>query len=264
MRRESGNRIRLGVFVSVGLALLIAGIYFIGERHQLFRKTIRINGVFKDVSGLQAGNNVRLSGLTVGTVDNISIASDTTVKVELLVGAAVKQFIRRDVVLMGNKTLIITPGEGKAVEIEDNDTLKTLQPLDLDKMLMSLKNTVDNAAVITRDVSGIMQNIHAGNGTIGRLLMDETDASNLDSTLVNLKQGSTEFRSLVSTASTITEDVSTITNAVASGKGTVGRLLMNERDGRNVDSTLINVKEASADFRKVLEKAGKSWLLWGW
>ena len=81
MKKNTSNRIRLGIFVSLGIVLFILGVYFIGERQQLFRSTFRLSCVFKDVAGLQSGGNVRFSGITVGTVDNISIVSDTTVKV---------------------------------------------------------------------------------------------------------------------------------------------------------------------------------------
>jgi len=66
MKKDAGHNIRLGVFVSLGIAVFIVGIYFIGEKQQLFRKTFRVSGVFKDVAGLQAGNNVRFSELTWG------------------------------------------------------------------------------------------------------------------------------------------------------------------------------------------------------
>ena len=74
MKKNTSNKIRLGIFVSLGIVVFILGIYFIGERQQLFRSTFRLSGVFKDVAGLQAGNNVRLSGINVGTVENISIS----------------------------------------------------------------------------------------------------------------------------------------------------------------------------------------------
>ncbi len=61
MKKDTGNRIKLGIFISLGLVAFILGIYFIGKRQQLFRSTFHISGVFQDVGGLQEGNNVRLS-----------------------------------------------------------------------------------------------------------------------------------------------------------------------------------------------------------
>lgn len=207
MKKDTSNKIRLGIFISLGIAVFILGIYFIGERQQLFRSTFRVSGVFKDVAGLQAGNNVRFSGINVGTVENISVVSDTSVRVEILIDESTRKFIRKDAVasigsegLMGNKILIITPGTGGTMEIENNDTVETAQPINLDDILISLKAAIDNTSHITSDLSKITSNIQSGKGTIGRLLMDQSLRQNFDSTFINLKEGSAGFRILVDKA----------------------------------------------------------------
>ncbi|MFA7229257.1 MAG: MlaD family protein [Melioribacteraceae bacterium] len=207
MKKEITNKIRLGIFVSMGIVLFILGIYFIGEKQQLFRSTFRISGVFKDVAGLQAGNNVRFSGINVGTVENISIVSDTTVRVEVLIDESTRKFIKKDAVasigsegLMGNKILIISPGKWGKIGIENNDTVQTEQPIDIDDVLISLKTTIDNTSNITNDLSKITYNIQSGEGAIGKLLMDRSYARNFDSTFVNLKEGSAAFKILMDKA----------------------------------------------------------------
>jgi phospholipid/cholesterol/gamma-HCH transport system substrate-binding protein len=207
MKKDAGSTIKLGVFISLGVAVLVLGIYFIGERQQIFRRTFRVSGVFRDVAGLQEGNNVRFSGINVGTVDKIRIVSDSSVRVEILIGEGTRQFIKKDAVasigsegLMGNKVLVITPGTGGEKEIETNDSIGTVQPINLDDIFTSLKTTIDNTNDITGDLASITGNIQAGKGTIGRLLMSQTDAQKVDSILVNLKEGSSDFRKLTEKA----------------------------------------------------------------
>ena len=207
MKKNISTKIRLGIFVSLGIAVFIAAIYFIGEKQQLFSKTFRLSGTFKDVAGLQAGNNVRFSGINVGTVDNITIVSDSSVKVVILIDENTRKFIKKDAVasigsegLMGNKIVIINPGTGGKKEIEDNDIIGTSQPINLDDVLLSLKTTIDNASSITSNLSKIAGNIESGNGTIGRLLMDRSLEQNFDSSLVNLKEGSAGFKLLMDKA----------------------------------------------------------------
>src|SRR3970040_98526 len=113
MKKNISSKIRLGIFISLGIAVFIVAIYFIGDKQQLFRSTFRVSGVFEDVGGLQAGNNVRLSGINVGTIDNVSIISDTSVRVVIVIDESTRKFIRKDAVasigsegLMGNKVLI--------------------------------------------------------------------------------------------------------------------------------------------------------------
>jgi len=287
MKKDTSNKMRLGIFISVGIVIFTAAIYFIGERQQLFRSTFRLSGVFKDVAGLQIGNNVRLSGINVGTVDNITIISDTTVKVEILIDEKARKFIKKDAIasigsegLMGNKALVISPGTGDKKRIEDNDVMKTSPPLSMDYILLTVKASMENTASITNDLAVITKNIQEGKGTIGRLIMDKSWMEDFEITFTNLKRGSTEFRILMEKAndiddvllsiketikntSNITSDLAKITATLESGQGTIGRLLMDESTAQNIDSTFINLKEGASGLKILMEKAKSSWLLWG-
>lgn len=310
MKKDISYKIRLGIFISLGIAIFIIGIYFIGERQQLFRRTFRVSGVFKDVGGLQEGNNVRLSGINVGTVENIRVVSDTSVRIEILVDESIRKFIRKDAVasigtegLMGNKILIITPGTGGKMEIENNDTIATTQPINMDDIMTSLKTTIDNTSKITSDLSKLTSNIQSvkgtinlddiltslkttidntsnitsnlskitntvqsGKGTIGKLLMDQSLAQNIDSTIANLKQGSEGLRNLMDTAKgSFAQNIdSTIVNLKQSSEGLKHLIdTIKMSSAQNIDSTFVNLKEGSAGFKKLMDKAKDSWLLWG-
>ena len=287
MKNSISNKIKLGIFISLGMIVFIVAIYFIGEGQQLFRSTFSLTGVFKDVAGLQAGNNVRLSGVNIGTVKNINIVSDSTVKVVIVIDEGTRKFIKKDAVaiigsegLMGNKVLIINPGTGGKMEIENNDIIQTIQPVSMDDIVNSLNSTIDNTNNITNYLSTIMNNIQSGQGTIGRLIMDKSWRENFDSTFANLKDGSAGFKTLmdksgeindilvtlkttIDNTSDITSDLSKITNSIHSGDGLIGRLLMDKSWGLSLDSTMVNLKEGSIGLKTLTEKARRSWLLWG-
>ncbi|MFW6371470.1 MAG: MlaD family protein, partial [Bacteroidota bacterium] len=67
------DSIKLGLFVLVGLGLLVVIIYFIGREQSLFGNYFKIYSNFENVKGLKVGNNVRFSGINVGTVNDIII-----------------------------------------------------------------------------------------------------------------------------------------------------------------------------------------------
>lgn len=208
MKKETGNKVRLGIFVSLGFVLLIAGIYFIGERQQLFSDTFRVSCIFKDISGLQIGNNVRFSGINVGIVDGIEQITDTTVKVDMLIEEDTRKFIKKNAKaiigsdgLMGNKIVSVIPGNANEKPLADNDIIKTEQPVSMDDILTKLKVTGDNAASITSDLAVIMTNIREGRGTVGKLLMDTTMAEDVNEALVNIKQGAGGFKQNMKAAS---------------------------------------------------------------
>jgi phospholipid/cholesterol/gamma-HCH transport system substrate-binding protein len=280
MKNSIANKIKLGMFISLGIAVLIITIYFIGERQQLFRNTFHLSGVFKDVAGLQAGNNVRLSGINVGTVENISLVSDTSVRVDLIIDENTRKFIKKDAVatigsegLMGNKVLIITPGTGGKTVIENNDVIQTSQPIDMDNILMSLKTTIDNTSNITGDLSKVTNNIQSGKGTIGRLLMDQSLAQNFDSSIVRVNQGLTGVNNILNDAekSFAYNFDSTLINLregsifLRRGLSELNDLMTdaNKSMAKNIDSTFINLKDGTKGLKELMEEAKDSWLLWG-
>lgn len=287
MKKNTSSKIRLGIFITVGIAIFISAIYFIGEKQQLFRSTIHLSGVFKDVSGLQPGNNVRLSGVNIGTIDNIAIITDTSVRVSIVIDDKVRQFINKDAIasigsegLMGNKVLIINPGIGSSELIENNDVIATNKPIDLDDVMLSLKHTLENASSITGNLASITENIESGKGTIGRLIMDKSWRQNFDSIFTALKTGSagfetimskvnsmddaiSSFKSTIANTSTITGNLADITGSIQSGKGMLGKLLMDESSAASMDSTFSNFNKASRQMNLILNKARSSWLLWG-
>ena len=201
MKKKTGNKIRLGIFVSIGMTLFITGIYFIGQRQALFSSTFHISGVFKDISGLQVGNNVRFSGINVGTIENIQQITDTAVRVDLLIVESTRKFIKKNAKaiigtdgLMGNKIVIITPGTPGQLQLADNDVIETTKPVSIDDILMKVKVTSDNTANITGGLSAIIENIREGKGTVGKLFMDNAFAQNIDEAVVNIKQGTGGFK----------------------------------------------------------------------
>ncbi|MBC7862462.1 MAG: MCE family protein [Bacteroidia bacterium] len=199
-RKKTGNGIKLGVFIVTGIILLIAGIYIVGQKQRLFSNVFRVSGVFENVSGLQVGNNIRFSGINVGTVENIEIITDTSVRVDMIIDITTQKFIKKDAKaiigsdgLMGNKIINITPGSCLQKEIRNGGIIATVRPINMDEMWGQLKTTADNAATITTDLSEIISSIRYGKGSIGKLLMDSSLAEDLDQTLTNVKRGTKGF-----------------------------------------------------------------------
>lgn len=193
----SGFKIRLGLFVAGGLALFVLAIFIIGKQKNLFNPVFKLTATFYNVSGLQVGNNVRFSGINVGTVDNILIINDSTVKVEMLVKKEVNQFIKADCKvaigsegLIGDRLLIITQGSAGSVLAKEGQQLASNEPVETDAIMASLQVTAGNAEIISNELAEIMTKVNSGNGTLGRLIQDSTIAENINQTIVNLKRSS--------------------------------------------------------------------------
>jgi phospholipid/cholesterol/gamma-HCH transport system substrate-binding protein len=190
-------KIRLGLFVIGGIILFVLAIFIIGRQKNLFNPVFNISSKFYNVSGLQVGNNVRFSGINVGTVANIKIINDSTVQVDMYIKQEVWPFIKSDCSVsigsegvIGDKLVNILQGSGDSALVKNGQMLKSSEPIETDAIVKSLKNTTDNAEIITEQLAEIMTKINSGHGTIGRLIQDKTLANNLNKTMVNLKNGS--------------------------------------------------------------------------
>ena len=190
-------KVRLGLFVAGGLILFVLAVFIIGKQKNLFNPVYKLTTTFYNISGLQIGNNIRFSGINVGTVDNISIINDSTVKVDMAIKKEVKQFIKTDSEvaigsegLIGDRLIIITQGSAEAPLAAEGQQLNSKEPVETDAIMASLKVTAGNVEIITQQLAEVMIKINGGSGTLGKLIQDTTIAENLNQTIVNLKKSS--------------------------------------------------------------------------
>ena len=197
METNSKFKVRLGLFVATGIALLVIGIFYIGRQKHIFNQVFKLNATFQNISGLQVGNNVKFSGINVGTVNSIQIVNDSTVKVEVIIENEVQKFIKADSYvkissegLIGDKALSIMQGSASATPVKDGQQLPSVEPVETDEILASVKVSVANAEVISDQLAEILYKVNNGNGTLARLIRDTVIATNISQTIVNLKKSS--------------------------------------------------------------------------
>ncbi|MDP1622191.1 MAG: MlaD family protein [Bacteroidales bacterium] len=190
-------KIRLGIFIAGGLAIFFLAIFIIGKQKNLFSPVYLLTTTFANVSGLQVGNNIRFSGINVGTVDKISIINDSTVKVAMLIKKDVKKFIKSDSEvaigsegLIGDRLLVITQGGTGSPVAKAGQQLASAEPVELDAIMASLEVTALNVEIITDQLAEIMIKVNSGSGTLGRLIGDTAIANNLSKTMINIKRSS--------------------------------------------------------------------------
>jgi phospholipid/cholesterol/gamma-HCH transport system substrate-binding protein len=190
-------KVRLGLFATGGVLLFVLAIFIIGKQKNLFNPVYKIYATFYNISGLQVGNNIRFAGINVGTVDNVGIINDSTVRVDMMIKRDVKRFIKSDSEvaigsegLIGDRLLIITQGGADSQVAKEGSELASIEPVETDAILASLQVTAGFAEIIAQQLAEIMVSINSGNGTLGRLIRDSTIAKNLDQTIMNLKSSS--------------------------------------------------------------------------
>jgi phospholipid/cholesterol/gamma-HCH transport system substrate-binding protein len=212
MKTTTSQKIKIGVFTFAGLLVVVLAVFLLGNKKSLFNSTFSVYGRFKNVNGLQVGNNVRFAGINVGVVNNIAIVTDSSVRVDLTLNNSVKKFVKLDSKmsigsdgLMGDKLIVIGPGGVTSnQEAKDGEQLTTVNPLDVDRIISKLTGIADNAGNLIQNLSDITGKVNGGKGSLGRLLNDDKMAKDLDATV---KQAKTTMANVHTTTSTLNEDL---------------------------------------------------------
>jgi len=212
MRTTASQKLKIGIFTTLGLVILFVAIFLIGSQKNLFSSTYTLRGVFKNVGGLQVGNNVRLAGINVGIVEGINLLTDTSVQVDLTLNSSFKKFVKTDARLsistdgfIGDKLVIISPGGANTTATaQDGQMLATVPPIDVDKIIAKATTIISNASDLTGDLSEIVAKINHGQGSIGRLLNNDKMAKDMERTV---KEAKNTMSSVKTTTGTLNEDL---------------------------------------------------------
>jgi phospholipid/cholesterol/gamma-HCH transport system substrate-binding protein len=295
MTKEPGSKWKLGMFVIIGLIVFAGTIYFVGKQNNLFGSTFHLTAQFKSAGGLKEGNNIRFSGLNIGTVNTITL-KDSFVIVDMVIRKKIQEFIKTDATaiigsdgLMGDKVLTINPGSFSKARVKDGDRIRTEKAIDMDDIMASLKTNVDNAGIITAQLAAFTYKINNGDGILSKVIGDETLANSLQSTLANLQSTSLQFsklsttlnsgngalglvsdeafsneiRKTVSNLQNTSDQFALFTTKMNDGNGTLSRLVTDEKISNNIDSTMYNIQQATKKLDENMEAVQHNFLLKG-
>jgi phospholipid/cholesterol/gamma-HCH transport system substrate-binding protein len=161
-QRERATKVRVGMFVLVGLAVFLGVIYMLGARARLFEARYVIYGEFSEVGGLQEGATVRLAGVQIGRVSKVELPPQPggKVRVEMRIARQFADRIRKDSEariqtqgLLGDRIVEITVGSAHAAAVRPGETLTSRDPVDL-------ANVIGEGAGVVRSVAALAQSFN--------------------------------------------------------------------------------------------------------
>ena len=241
MKTTASQKTKMGIFTAAGILILIVAIFIIGKKKNIFGDTFAIYGTFNNVGGLQEGNNIRFAGINIGTVEEISIISDSLIRVDMVLQSKIRPFLKSNSFasigsdgLMGDKLITITAGKDNSVLLPNGGRIITLNPLDFDKSIAKLTNVASNAEIISEQLAAITVQIGEGKGSVGRLLYSDQLARNVEGTANNAER--------------ITASLADMAGEIRSGKGSLGRLLYNDTLAKSLEGTAANAKMTMASI----------------
>ncbi|MGE0587189.1 MAG: MlaD family protein [Cyclobacteriaceae bacterium] len=245
MEKSSSKTLRLGIFVTFSTIVLAIAVYLIGQKQDMFSNTFQLRVVFNNVNGLQPGNNVRFSGINVGSVLAVDIENDSTIEVTMRIRENLRMHIKKNAMasistdgLMGNMLVNISPGKGDAAIVEDGDLLQSYSRIKTDDILKTLTTTNENAAILTSELVDIVQEIKHGKGTISYLLYDTGMRQEVMVAVNNLRKATDQTNDLL-------RQISQISKEVNEGRGLAGWLINDTLTRNKIHETLSSLKQAS-------------------
>jgi phospholipid/cholesterol/gamma-HCH transport system substrate-binding protein len=181
---------RLGLFIVGALAVLVIGVFLIGNRESLFQSTYHVKAEFQNVAGLNDGADVRVGGLHQGTVKHIQLPNqpDGKVTVTMDLQKATRDVLKQDSVasiksegLIGDKFVEISFGSENGPQLKDGDTIASQPPLDMSNLVKKADQLLDSAQSAMTNLDGTASNLKSvsakideGKGTVGALINDKT------------------------------------------------------------------------------------------
>lgn len=253
MQQTKTQKIKLGVFVVISTVILIMALYYIGNKQNLFGNTFRITAVFKDVNGLMLGNNVRFSGINVGTVKKIEMKNDSTICVDMVIENNILPHLKNNVMasissdgLVGSMIVNMIPKKGKSGPLNPGDTIQSYSKVSTTDMMSTLNSTNENAALLTLDLLKITNSINSGKGAFNLLISDEKMADDIKAIMLNLRLSSVNANRTI-------EQLNSIINQVNYDESAAAVLLSDPKSAAKLKAIIDNLENSSKGIDSVIK-----------
>ncbi len=259
--KMSFSKLRVGMFVLFGLAVLAFLILNSTGDFNPFEKKLHLKAHFPAADGLREGSEVQLAGVRIGKVDAVTFLPPDTegdMKVEALMsvdsefnGTPTNERIRKDSVaqlialsfLANDKTINISPGSLKADPVQEGDILNSGTAISINQLTETGNNLLEQINKLVVPTNEILNKANRGEGTIGKIVNDESLYNNLDATVADARLTMTKLQTTI--------------DKINRGEGSAGKLLNDNELYENLNKTVAQLESISADIKAGRGTAGK-------
>ena len=262
---------RLGIFVALAVIAAVLILETTGGVDR-FRRGYRINALFDNVQELKIGDRVKMAGVEIGRVQDMSL-TNSKVLVTMKVQASQRNAVRTDSTatvkftgLLGQNYVAIDFGTPGALLASEDFYLSTQEQPDMSAIMKKIDNVASGVENLTKSFTGfkvdellgpltdmirvnkdpltatitnlqaISTQISQGRGTVGKLIYDDSLYNSALSTVSNLQDTASQIKLTVADARSVIAQAN-------SGQGTIGKLLKDETLYRETTESVTILKE---------------------
>jgi phospholipid/cholesterol/gamma-HCH transport system substrate-binding protein len=267
---------RLGLFFAFALIAGVVILELAGTR-DLLNKGYPVRARFDNIQELKEGDPVKMAGVEVGHVQRIELADN---KVEVVITVNRKASVKTDskasikfVGLMGQNYISLTFGSTDAPKAAANALLETEEQADLNSLMVKLQGVAEGVEGLTKNFSGenfsnllgpftdfikennprlsailgnlqtISTRIAQGEGTVGKMINDDTLYYSALSTVSNLNTTVADAKPLFDELKLTLDQARSVVTQVNEGQGTIGKLIKDETLYRETTTAMVNLRE---------------------
>src|SRR5579862_613786 len=267
--------LRVGVMAIIALGLLGYLIFLLSSGHGLFKGKSSIYTFLGDSSDLAEGAPVRLNGIIIGKVSGVRLSGVSDPRRVIRIDLEIEDEYLRSVPvdsqakiaagnLLGAKYINISKGKSQET-IKPGAELASGDTAELEDLFQQGNSTLSALQETIKKVDGIIDSIQVGQGTIGKLLVDETlyrrflsivdEAQKL---LVTLDSGKGTLPRLLNDdkllndfEATVTK-VNTLIDGIEQGQGTLGKLVKDPAIYDETRATIADVRKTIAETNRLI------------
>jgi len=262
------SELKVGIIIMAAIFLLAVGILQMGGRG-IFTKTYTLYLYLENTFGLKVGGTVRLAGVDVGSLDDISFPADPKDKkiiVKLVIDQRYSDRIKEDsranirtLGLLGDKYIDIEMGSPESPELKDGGEIKGGPETQINRVISGASTGLEGLNTVLGQVKDMLGDVSAGQGTAGKLFTDAAlynelrdAATSIDTVATELQGGKGSLGKLVREP----ELYNNLLNVSAKAKDLLTKLDTGSIARLSEDKTFYeNLKDVSVNLKDVTENA---------
>ena len=222
-KTTNDKSLRVGLLVAGALVILMVFLFFIGAEQKIFARKNEYAVRLENVTGLAQGNPVKMSGVTIGVIRDITLPRDPkqkNVEIALMVDRKFAERIRGDSrvrlkklgLLTGDSYIDVTPGTPRFPTLEPGSIIPSQRQTDVESIISSGEDLVDNFVQISYSLKNILARVDRGEGLLGEMTTSpETKQRITDTLLTTLNKTNAALAHM------------------ESGRGVLGKLVYDDR-----------------------------------
>ena len=274
-RSLAWSELKIGIVSATAIVLAVVFIFAVGGQAGFFWQQYHLKTRFADVQGLKAGAVIRVAGVEVGKVDEITF-SGSEVEVKLAVKKEMQPRITTEsrasigsLSLLGEPVIDISPASS-GTPLKDGDTLPSVRPKG------QLSDVAESATQSLGQINAMLKDIRAGKGTIGKVFTDDELYKEINQFVnsaqvvaAGLRDGKGTLGLMIkdpkvyNSLNTALGSLNEMTARINAGEGSLGRLLKDDALAKsltsasgNFDQITLEAESGRGNARKTADRQG--------